>query len=155
MAGGELWLGYGEWSGSVPVSSVSVIVVHLGRDGVLLDGTPDAPGRVLLAADATRGTGMLAIGASRSLLAWSEGWNTVRAALFDNGALTGASQLPSAFTSIVPTSLGGLSGPSRSIVMAGDTGQALLAGWLDNEQSGATPSDRVMFSLFYSRYVAR
>ena len=155
MAGGELWLSYSEWSGAVPMSAASVIVARLGRDGALLDGTPDAPGRVLLSNDTARGNYMLALGASRSLLAWSEGWNTVRATLFDNGALTGTSQLPSTFAAIAPDAPGGTGGPSRSIVMAGDTGQALLVGWLDNEQSAATASDRVMFTLFFPRYVAR
>jgi hypothetical protein len=154
LAGGELWLSYSEWSGPVPVSAASVVVARLGRDGALLDGTPDAPGRILLASDAARGTGMLAIGASRSLLTWSEGWNAVRATLFDSGVLTGAAQLPSTFTAIAPDTLGGVGGPSRTIVMAADTGPAMLVGWLDNEQSAATPSDRVMFSLFFPRYAA-
>jgi hypothetical protein len=68
--------------------------------------------------------------------------------------LTGASQLPSTFTSIAPDVPGGVGGPSRAIVMAADIGPAMLVGWLDNEQSAATPSDRVMFTLFFPRYTA-
>jgi hypothetical protein len=146
--GNELWLSFGTFDPAVPGPVVPVItVMRLGRDGVLLDGTPVVPGRTLLQDDATRGNGRLALGGADNLLAWAAGWDSVQATAFDAGVLAGTAALPNAaIPLVVADPLHGI-GPSRALLWAGSAGGGLMVVWLDNEQTAASPSDRITASL--------
>jgi hypothetical protein len=151
--GSALWVSWAEQGLSFPANP-TLYAARLGRDAVLLDGTPAAPGRVLLpAGDQRNQEAVVGIGATQSLLAWREGWNTLRATRFDSALLTGGGALPLDRIDLVPDALDGASGTSRSPLFAGAFDGGLLVAWIDNNQTINTPSDRVMVSLLRPRLV--
>ncbi len=143
-AGSELWLTWRETPGLGQPGS-SLRAARLGAGAVLLDGTPAAPGRVLLdGSDARAASASVWIGQAQSLIGWTEGWNTLRGARFDTALLAAGGTLPTEGGLLaVEEGSGAGFGPSRSLVAAGDFGGSTLALWLDNMQFPGTASDRV------------
>jgi hypothetical protein len=148
---GQVWFGFREWSGPVAVST-NLRVARIGRDGALLDGTVAAPGRDLTPAGGLSSSHALAIGATRSALAWRSGYSDLRAVVFDSSLLTGSSPLPAQTTSVAVDLPGG-TGPSRELLFGAEWGDALLIAWLEGPSMGGGVSERVAVTLIYPRYV--
>lgn len=150
--GSELWLAWGSFDpNAAGPAAPALTLARIGRDGVLLDGTPAAPGRVLVPADAIRGFGRVALGGTNHLLAWSEDWDRLRGVAFGADVLAGSAALPSAVLPLVVGDPLRAVGPSRSLLWTGSAGNGLAVVWLDNQQSALTPSDRVMATLLLPR----
>jgi hypothetical protein len=132
----------------VPFSGASLLAARLDRDAAVVGGAQQT-----LVAGGEPGLGLPAIGPSQSMLAWRQGWNDIRGTPFGTTFLGTFGTLPA---TSVPLSVANptQAGPPRTMVAALDVGGALAVGWLDNEQSFATPSDRVTFTFVYPRYVA-
>lgn len=148
--GSECWASWSE----VGIGGTSITVARLGRGGVLLDGTPGSPGRLLVPAGDVRAAGVLTLGATRSTLSWVEGWDTVRVVAFDTGLLAAGAPLPIDFTEVVAAgSDSAYPGPSRVALAGVEFDGGLLVSWLDNQQTSATPSDSVQATLLRPRLV--
>ena len=154
--GDELWVSYGSYpEDTLGQPSPTITLARLGRNGVLLDGTPAAPGRALVGPDAARGWGVAGLGGASNVLTWVEGWNTVKGTFFDASVLAGTTGLPSTSSTLtVGDPLQASGGPSRSMLWAGPAGAGTMVVWLDNEQSAETPSDRVSATLILPRLPA-
>jgi hypothetical protein len=151
---GQLWLAFAAAPDTAAaLQSPALRVARLDVHGSLLDGTPVAPGRVLAPAFDPRGRGRLAIGASTSTLAWASGFDTLEATRFPTTLLTGTAPLPTTSDSLMPAETA-TTRPARSMLWARDADGVAWLGWLDNEQSSATPSDRIRATLIHPRYVA-
>lgn len=144
LAGSDLWLTWREWPQlGAPTSELRA--ARLGAGAVLLDGTPDAPGRTLLPADDSRNSlAQSWLGSTRSVLGWTEGWDTVRATFFDTSLLATGAVLPADMTSLTVDRPGGGNGAaSRNLLWAGDFDGGTMFLWLDNVQAPGAPSDRI------------
>jgi hypothetical protein len=137
MTSGQLWLSYSE----LGAGNATVFAARLGQDGalqalpiVLRSGAPTGLERI-----------PMAMGAARSLIAWADGAN-VRGWVFGNDTLTNASQLPSETLPVVP-----IDGPIsyRMVDALALEGDKFLVAWTNN----GLPSEKLMFSLIYPRYV--
>ncbi|MHC4451713.1 MAG: hypothetical protein ACYS0E_16510 [Planctomycetota bacterium] len=147
-ADGELWLSYGSFDDDVlGPPEATITLARLGRDGVLLDGNPSAPGHELVQDDARRGVGTVGLGGNANVLAWREGYNALQATPFDEAVLVGAAPLPaSEYPLLLHVPLQG-AGPGRSLRWAGPAGTGVMVVWLETD----TPSDRVMATLLLPR----
>jgi hypothetical protein len=151
---GQLWLAFRAAPDSAAaLQSPALRVARLDRDAALLDGTPDAPGIVLAPAFDPRGNGQLAVGVSTSTLAWASGYDELQSTRFPSMLLTGSAPLPATSEPLVPTGTAGTR-PSRAMLWARESGGVTWLGWLDNEQSAVTPSDRIRATLIHPRYAA-
>ncbi|MHC4941260.1 MAG: hypothetical protein ACYTHK_20210 [Planctomycetota bacterium] len=147
-ADGELWLSYGSFDAdALGPPEATITLARLGRDGVLLDGNPSAPGHELVQDDARRGLGTLGLRGNANVLAWREGYDDLQATLFDEDVLFGAAPLPASEYPLVVHVPPQGAGPGRSLRWAGPAGTGLMVVWLETD----TPSDRVMATLLLPR----
>lgn len=146
-SGGRLWLSFLEWTPQSVRSNQRLM--RLGHDGVLLDGTPAAPGRALDLGGVDSGLA-LALGSTRSALAWRSSYGGLSALQLDTASLTGTAPLPTQSTLIAAASPTG-TGDARHVIGGDECGAALCLFWL--EESAAYTSDRVMVTRIYPRYL--
>lgn len=154
MAGNDLWLTWRELA-QLGAPTHTLRVARLDTSAVLIDGTPDAPGRTLLPeGDARNGSAQAWLGSAQSVLGWTEGWNTVRATFFETSLLAAGLALPAgATTLIIDDPAGGVAAPSRALVWAGDFDGGTMLVWLENVQASGSPSDRLEVAHLRPRLV--
>ena len=154
LAGSDLWLTWHERP-QLGVPTTTLLAARLGAGGVLLDGTPDAPGRTLLpVGDPRIALAQPWLGGTQSVLGWTEGWDTVRATFFDTSLLGAGTAVSADVTTLSVDSPSGIVGAaSRSVLWAGDFGGGTMLLWLDNGQSVGALSDSVQTMLLLPRLV--